>query len=448
MTDNFLTTLRASHLAGNAGGLLVVCSSHGAVLREAAALAKKKHKPLLVEATANQVNQDGGYSGMTPAAFADFVGAVIRTAGLSEDRVLIGADHLGPAAWPALPSGRAMEMASDLVRHCVRAGFSKIHLDTGRPCSDDDDAVVAGDVAARRAAALCRVAEKAAAAAGRQPPTYVIGDEVPPPGGALQEGRRPRIRSIDSLAAAIHRHQAAFSGAGLGEAWRRVVGVVVQPGVEFGDRTVAGYCRKTAEELSAFHRRLPGSMTFEVHAADYQCPASLARMVQDHFLLLKIGPCLTFAYREALYALADIEAALPDVSIRSNLRQVMEALMIESPSHWRSHYRGSQDDLRFLRHFSLRDRIRYYWHLPAARAAVTRLFDNLSRPVPAALLHQYLPDLWEDLVQAPVPFEPERVVSRRIRRLLEPMLDAVGSGAEATPRRRPAPPLTHGEQER
>jgi D-tagatose-1,6-bisphosphate aldolase subunit GatZ/KbaZ len=419
-----LMSLRKAHLAESAGGLLGVCSSHPAVIREAAALAAQKGCPLLVEATANQVNPDGGYTGMTPDIFAAAVREAAREAGLPAGAVLLGADHLGPAAWSTGPVEAAMERAAELVRQCVAAGFSKIHLDTARPCADERG--VDGAVAARRAAALCEIAEKSAGSKKTGTfPCYVIGDEVPAPGGGLAEGSRPPITSPDAVAATIRRHENAFSAAGLQEAWQRVVAVVVQPGVEFGDRTAAVYRKPAA--LSRVHGDLPGPMTFEVHSADYQAPSALAQMVEDHFLLIKVGPCLTFAYREALFDLARIEEEMPDLTVRSRLRQVMEELMVHAPAHWRSHYRGSDDSLRFLRRYSLRDRIRYYWHLPAARRAVQQLMDNLRRPVPAALVHQFLPEIGVDVGKGVVPLDPERIVSRRIRSTLAPIHDAVHS---------------------
>ena len=64
----------ARHKMGERVGITSVCSAHPlvieATLRHAAAHAAPF---VLIEATSNQVNQDGGYTGMTPAAFRDFV---------------------------------------------------------------------------------------------------------------------------------------------------------------------------------------------------------------------------------------------------------------------------------------------------------------------------------------------------------------------------------------
>ena len=54
---------------------------------------------------------------------------------------------------------------------------------------------------------------------------------------------------------------------------------------------------------------MPG-LVFEAHSTDYQPPESLSRLVIDGFAILKVGPGLTFALREALYALDEIAAAL------------------------------------------------------------------------------------------------------------------------------------------
>ena len=59
---------RGEHL-----GITSVCSAHPVVIEAALQLAKRHDKPVLIEATCNQVNQDGGYTGMTPAAFQQFV---------------------------------------------------------------------------------------------------------------------------------------------------------------------------------------------------------------------------------------------------------------------------------------------------------------------------------------------------------------------------------------
>ena len=159
---NFLTHLRKQHLGGKLGGMCAVCSSHPIVIQAAMELAAVEQKPLLVEATANQVNLSGGYTGMTPADFSAFIRRLSGSAGFPAEQIIIGADHLGPHVWKEEPAAIAMAKAAELASHCVAAGFRKIHLDTGMCCTDDPGIFLSPEIAARRAASLCLAAEAAA----------------------------------------------------------------------------------------------------------------------------------------------------------------------------------------------------------------------------------------------------------------------------------------------
>ena len=120
--------LIARHKAGEPCGLFSVCSAHPLVIEATLLHAKRSGAPFaLIEATSNQVNQDGGYTGMKSADFRDFVHRIADLVGLARDRVLLGGDHLGPNAWQALPAETAMARADVLIEDYVRAGFRKIH---------------------------------------------------------------------------------------------------------------------------------------------------------------------------------------------------------------------------------------------------------------------------------------------------------------------------------
>jgi len=419
-----LNHLRNRHISGRIGGQVSVCSAHPLVLAAAAARAKKNGALMLVEATANQVNLSGGYTGMTPADFAGQITRLAADCGLPDQQVLLGADHLGPHLWHQLPAMEAMTHAKALARAFVAAGYRKLHLDTGRPCADDSQGRLTVNLAAQRAAALCRAAETAAGHFRRQPPFYVIGTEVPSPGGALSQDGSITVTDPRDLKAELAYYEKAFSRAGVDQAWERIVAVVVQPGVDFEDHRAAAYDPQAAAALSAFHDRLPDTMTFEIHAADYQRPSSLKQMVRDHFNLLKIGPCLTFALREALFALAHIENELPGLAHRSNLMAVMERLMQTHPEHWTTHYHGTGQDPHYLRRYGLRDRIRYYWSRSDARQACEQLMHNLHRPIPFPLLRQFLPDLAGAIADGSLPSTPEAILQARIQSALHPYADA------------------------
>jgi D-tagatose-1,6-bisphosphate aldolase subunit GatZ/KbaZ len=119
-------------------------------------------------------------------------------------------------------------------------------------------------------------------------------------------------------------------------------------------------------------------------------------MVRDHFAILKVGPWLTFAFREAVFALAAIEeewlGMRKGVEV-SRVREALEAAMLADPQHWRGYYLGDEAALRFARKYSLSDRCRYYWPQPLVKAALQILIANLeAHPAPISLLSQYLPN--------------------------------------------------------
>ena len=414
-----LITLKRSHQMGIPRGVVSVCSAHPFVLKTAMQMAGSENQPLLIEATAGQVNQFGGYTGMTPAQFAASVYQLALSAGLSKNQFMIGADHLGPHVWKHEPSETALQKAEELIRQCVSAGFEKIHLDTAVGCLDDP-VVLPLELIIKRAARLCRVAENMNIANL----LYVIGNEVPTPGGGLETEQELLITNPAQLLSVLEQYKNAFCDLGLQDAFSRVIAVVVQPGVDFGDKNVSVYQSENASELSRAHDILPGFMTFEIHSTDYQPADALKQMVDDHFSILKVGPCLTFALQRMLFSLSLIEDGLPDIKAPSNLVQVMDRLMGDYPAHWQKFYKGTETEIKKLRHNSLRDRIRYYWPFAEAQQAVNALMKNLHRSMPADLWQRHLGCRYPDLAPDYDHFDPEIVLTHAIKTALQPYFQA------------------------
>lgn len=385
-----LLSLAATRRAGRALGITSVCSAHPVVIEAAFRHGRATDRPVLIEATCNQVNQDGGYTGMTPAAFRDFVHAIAARVGFPADRVLLGGDHLGPNPWKHLPPDAAMEKAEAMVAAYAAAGFGKLHLDTSMGCLGEP-AALPDDVTAGRAARLAAKAETVWK--GPHAPVYVIGTEVPVPGGAVDGHEHLQITRPDAVAATYDIHRAAFDRAGQAGAFARVIALVVQPGVEFGHDAVIHYTRDKARALSAALDTLPG-LVFEAHSTDYQTGPALRHLVEDGFAILKVGPWLTFALREALYGLDAIADALDGSTPRHRLMQTMESAMQTEPAHWVRYCHGDPAALWMQRHFGYSDRIRYYWPDPMAQAGVDALCRRLSgRTIPETLMRQFLPSL-------------------------------------------------------
>jgi D-tagatose-1,6-bisphosphate aldolase subunit GatZ/KbaZ len=378
------------HKAGQHVGITSVCSAHPLVIAAACRHAVHHCSPfLLIEATSNQVNQDGGYTGMTPAAFRLFVETIASNEGLDLSRLVLGGDHLGPNAWQHLSAEQAMGQAETMIDHYVSAGFRKIHLDCSMSCADDL-AILPDSIAAERAAQLCAVAEAAYARVGGELPVYVIGTEVPVPGGATETLNDLAVTTAEHAQATIDIHEQIFRAHGLDEAWQRVIALVVQPGVEFDHHKVVDYQPFNAASLSRMIDSNP-QMVFEAHSTDYQTRIALHQLVRDHFAILKVGPGVTFALREALWALDAIEREWC-AEQASGFRDVVVNRLKADPTHWSKYYHGVGAQLDFDLQYSLSDRIRYYWPHPEIAAAQAKMFANLTNdPPPVALIGQYLP---------------------------------------------------------
>lgn len=406
------------HKAGEAVGVTSVCSAHPMVIEAAMRQCLVENGAgVLIEATSNQVDQTGGYTGMMPADFRDFVADIADRVGLARDCIVLGGDHLGPNRWQNEPARHAMARAEVLIEVYVAAGFRKIHLDCSMPCADDEAPLTDATVAAR-AARLAAVAERVAGA-DTQDLVYIVGTEVPVPGGAqesLADGVEPT--DPDAARATIEAHRQAFAEAGIGPAFERVVGLVVQPGVEFDHMQVVDYDPARSDALSAVVAEQPG-LVCEAHSTDYQTPDALAALVRDHFAILKVGPGLTFALREALFALEDIERLLVDAEQRSQLAETVDCRMRENPAHWQQYYGGTEAEQRFARRFSLSDRIRYYWPDPEVDVAVQRLLVNLDAiDIPLPLLSRFLPDQFRRVRRGELASRPRDLILDRIADVL------------------------------
>lgn len=377
-------------------GIFSNCSANEYVLRAVMRRCKRAGMPALIEATANQVNQEGGYTGQTPEKFYAWCHELARREGFDTADLILGGDHLGPLTWSKLSEIDAMENAETLVSEYVLAGFTKIHIDTSmRLGSDDKSTALSNEVIAERGVRLCAVAERAFSdrkklVSDAVAPIYVVGSEVPIPGGA-QEHETLSVTDKDDCVSTISAFSQAFDSAGLQDAWERVVAVVVQPGVEFGEDDVDVYDSDRAKELCSVLK--DSRFIFEGHSTDYQPRPSLHALVRDGVVILKVGPALTFALREALFALENIEkiALAGKSAALSRFSEVLETAMLEKPGNWSSHYHGDEHKLKINRAFGFSDRARYYLPEPAVNESIKTLVSNLCKPIPLPLLSQFLP---------------------------------------------------------
>lgn len=419
----FWRDLIEANRGGERRGIPSWCTAHPETLAAILRSYREDDDPVLIEATCNQVNQLGGYTGMTPVDFRRFVESLAREAGVATDRLILGGDHLGPNPWKGLPARQAMGRACEMIEAFVAAGFRKIHIDASMACADDTGLSEA--TIAERGAELCAAAESVA---GSENLVYVIGTEVPIPGGELEPLDALAVTRPEAARRTVELHRAAFAARGVAGAMAKVIALVVQPGVDMGNHQVFGYDKARAAALSAAVTDLP-NLVYEAHSTDFQTEAALGDLVATHFPILKVGPALTFAFREAVFALAAMENWLKPAA-PSGVVAALEQAMDAQPEHWRG-YVAADDAQALTRWFGLSDRIRYYWPQPGVQAALARLYANVdAAAVPPGLVSQCVGDM---LTGRREPTLSQRVIGAKVGAVVARYRRASGGAGQAPP---------------
>lgn len=415
-----MVTIVESQKSGVAKGIYSACTASDYVIEAVLERALIDDEYVLIEATANQVNQFGGYTGMMPKDYVEFVNCIAEKVDFPKDKIILGGDHLGPLTWVNENETEAMEKSKVLLREYVLAGFTKIHIDTSMKVADDakDEPLDTG-VIAERGAILCAVAEEAYKELLKTnpeavPPVYVVGSEVPIPGGAQEEEEEGiQVTKVEDFESTVETFKTAYERHGLNSAWERVIAVVVQPGVEFGDESVDEYDKEAAKELISSLNKYNG-LVFEGHSTDYQTKYKLKDMVEDGIAILKVGPALTFALREGLFALNNIENEFfkynADIEL-SHFIDVLDMAMVKNPSNWKKHYHGSSEAIKYARKYSYSDRCRYYLPGEDVRTAVDKMVSNLKEvKIPLTLVHQFMPIQYNKIRIGLLENEPEALI--------------------------------------
>ncbi len=419
---DYLRKLVELQKSGEAVGIYSACTGNSLTLEACMRHAKETGTVLLIESTANQVDQYGGYTGMKPADFMKFCTELAEHVGLPTERMILGGDHLGPLTFAKYDEAKAMSESSELIRQYVLAGFTKIHIDTSmKVASDDPNVRLSDETIARRGAELARIAENAFAELKKSNPNaihpvYVVGSEVPIPGGSQDEvDIGVQVTRVADFKATVAAFEKAYAEHGLQDAWKYVIAVVVQPGVEEKDAGCTEYVREKAVELSAAIKDYP-NLIFEGHSTDYQTKYKLRELVEDGFAILKVGPGLTLALREGLFALsyAEKEMLRDHPERQSYFMEALDNTMQNNPKYFAKHYYGSAAEIAYKRKYSFSDRWRYYYSSPEVEQAICKLFENFKDGVPLGLLDQFLPIQYTKVRNGELANDPKTLVLDRV----------------------------------
>jgi len=418
---NYINDVLLNNKVNKNKGLYSVCTANPFVLESSISFAKENDSVLLVEATSNQVNQFGGYTGMKPEDYMSFVAEIADRIGYDKSNLILGGDHLGPNPFQKEEENIAMPKAIKMVYDYVKAGFKKIHLDCSMRLADDSrDVKLSDEIIAYRTIELVKASKKAflelqAENEDEVHPIYVVGSEVPIPGGAQEIHDTLEVTTVEDFESTMAAMEKAFVENNLEDEFRYVIACVVQPGVEFSDEKIDEYNRENAKELTNALQNHQ-NIVLEGHSTDYQTKENLQKMVEDGIKILKVGPQLTYALREALFALESIEKELVERDKQSNFASVLIKEMKKNPANYENHY---HDNIVFKMKYSLLDRCRYYLGLSDVDNAINTLISNLEEhTIDDTLLSQFLPKQYRQYRHGLITKKPNDLIDSKIKEVL------------------------------
>ncbi len=408
-------------------GIISICSSNEIVLEAVLKRIKRTDLPIIIETTANQVNQFGGYSGLTPFHFKEWIMKIAQKVDFPFERMILGGDHLGPFVWGDKEPEIAIEYAKQMIKEYIEAGFVKIHIDTSIPLKNET--TIDYEIIAKRTALLCKVAEDSfkkvsLSNSNAIRPVYVIGTDVPPPGGESSPSQR--VTTKEELEKSLEYFEKAFKEEGIEQVFDYVIAVVANFGTEFGRDEIFDF---DPEKVKSFKEILAKyNIVFEGHSTDYQIKENLKRMVECGIFVLKVGPALTFALREALIALSHIEEEIykDKVSKLSRFKEILLDTMLNNRSYWIKYFDANDKLIRVKLLYSYLDRWRYYFENKNVKDAIYSLIRNLENiEIPSWLISQYFPYQYQKIRRGEIKGEVMEIILDKIGMIIDDYIYAV-----------------------
>jgi Predicted tagatose 6-phosphate kinase len=352
--------------------LFAACPNSPAVIKAAFRAARRNNAPIMFAATLNQVDCDGGYTGMTQE---DFVRTAREEARMADYRgpYIVAIDHGGPwlkdiQRMENWPYDKAMDWVKKSYEAAVIAGYDMIHVDPTVDINVPNGQIISIDIVAARTIELISHIEKFRKAQGIARIAYEVGTEEVH-GGLANEAVFERFLTL--LKAGLEKE-------GCADAWPRfIVGKVgTDLHTTFFDPKVA---RDLTEKVKPYGSVIKGHYTDDVsNPEDYP----LAGMGAAN-----VGPEFTVSEYVALEGLEQREKELyaeKQVAMLSDMTAILEKLVVAS-GRWKKWVIAGESTEDFMsisperRRWLIRTGARYIWQKPEAVAARWTLYKNLER---------------------------------------------------------------------
>jgi len=352
--------------------IFAACPNSPAVIRASLRAAKRNNAPIYFAATLNQVDCDGGYTGMTQEAFT-------RTVRFEAERinftgpVIIAIDHGGPWLKDRQRTEKwsvedAMNGVKKSFEAAVLAGYDLIHVDPTVDINVPKGQIIDINVVVERTVELINHIEKFRKEKGLAAISYEVGTEEVH-GGLADEA------TFDTFICGLKK---GLIGVGLEDVWPCFI--VGKVGTDL-DTTV--FDAKVASRLTSKVRPL-GSYIKGHYTDDVANPEEYPLSGMG---AANVGPEFTMSEYRALCELEAVEKRLEAegrVAVLSNMRNtLLEA--VHASHRWEKwlHEDELGKDLNELspqrQDWIVATCCRYIWQQAAPLAARGFLYDNLER---------------------------------------------------------------------
>ena len=372
-TENLLHRIDELHAqTGIPRTIFAACPNSPTVIRASLRAAKRNNAPIYFAATLNQVDCDGGYTGLTQEAFCRLVRFETERIHFTGP-VIIAIDHGGPwlkdkqrtEKWSVKD---AMDGVKKSFEAAVLAGYDLIHVDPTVDINVPKGEIIDIHVVAARTVELIAHTEKFRKEHGIAPISYEVGTEEVH-GGLADE------KTFDTF---IQDLKAGLAKVGLADVWPCFI--VGKVGTDL-DTTL--FDTEVAKTLTAKVRPL-GSYIKGHYTDDVANP-------QDYPLCgmgaANVGPEFTMSEYRALCELEQVEKdyyAKGQVAVCSAMRDTLLEAVHES-HRWEKWLHADEQgkDLCELtperQDWIVATCCRYIWQQPKPLAARGFLYDNLAR---------------------------------------------------------------------
>ena len=350
--------------------LLAVCPNSPAVIKAAFRAAKRNNAPIMFAATLNQVDNDGGYTGMTQKDFVRVMRVEAKRNNFTGPYIA-AIDHGGPwlkdiQTLEMWPYEKAMDAVKKSYEAALLAGYELIHVDPTVDRFLPKGEIIKIEVVAARTIELITHIENFRKERGLPRIAYEVGTEEVHGGLADMSVFN---KFLDLLKAGLEKN-------GCADAWPCfVVGKVgTDLHTTFFDPVVAKQLTSTVAKYGSF---IKGHYTDDVENPEEYPLSGMGAA--------NVGPEFTVAEFNALEELEAVENKLYDegnVAMHSNMIAILKKLVIDS-GRWKKWVHGdeSPDDFESItpdrQRWLMQTGARYIWQKPEAVAARQTLYSNL-----------------------------------------------------------------------